>query len=370
MRLYSRDIEFIEYLCSLGDKILYDTTREPLKKTCRSVRSLIKELTGKGVVFTVDISLASIGLGKLLTLIKGYVGFEELPLKYWVNTYFGITSPYGVQVVYYYPLEHGYKFIQKQLERAFGNRVIATYNIIDVERAKPNLKKYYNPVTGEFKYNWAEWIEKIKEYTRNPKQPKRVTYRYKPQDWIDLYIVKELEKGALFTFKGLAEKLHVSTVTVTKHYELHVRGKIIRRVIPVLTKLYNSDKYRQYNTVMTCHDKRILYSIAKLLLELPITIAVAYTRDMKTIITQTAVPSKMLPEYLTLLREIEKQGITIERDYEITTAFYKRYTIPYTNYNPITGRWVKYAHETEEYHKRQETTRNLGRRVDTLIKKT
>ena len=352
-------------------KVLYDAVRK-LNMPSTSFWRRISTLRRKGITFTIDEDEKKIGLSKVgFFLYDVFLEKHEIPHSHWYNVYTISSVPFGTYLVYYYPIMYGCKFIKDEISKICKqektNYLMVNYTHIFT--AKPNFIKYFDVERGRFNYLWKEWINKINEIleAKLPQELKhypifKVEYEEKPADWIDVLILKELEKDAFISFKELSERIGIRTWKVKYHYDKHILAKgIIKGIRP---KLLYMDITNAYTCIIIFKNEEVEeYKLKKLidfLIELPFVFAIGLSSDLKILTFQIAVPYDELVGFFYFKKTLKRYfNIVLEFNYHY--QYFNKKTIPYTNYNPYTGVWVKYPGEIasflqEKLAKGQEST--------------
>lgn len=352
-------------------RVLYDAVRK-LNMPSTSFWRRISTLKRKGITFTIDVDEKKIGLSKVgFFLYDTFLEKHEIPHSHWYNVYTVSSVPFGTYLVYYYPIMYGYKFIRDEISKICKQEKTdyLMINCAHIFSARPNFIKYFDVEKGRFNYLWKDWINKIKEIFEadSPQVTNRypifiVKHEEKPEDWIDILILKELEGDAFKSFKEISERIGIRTWKVKYHYDKHILAKgIIRGIRP---KLIYTDITNAYTCISVLRNEGIdEYKLKKLidfLIELPFIFAAVLSSDLKTLALQIAVPYDELVGFFYFKKTL-KQYFDVVLEFNYHYQHFSRRTIPYTNYNPYTGVWVKYPSEVasflqEKLAKGQEST--------------
>ena len=352
-------------------RVLYDAVRK-LNMPSTSFWRRISTLKRKGITFTIDVDEKKIGLSKVsFFLYDVFLDEHEIPHSHWNNAYTISSVPFGTYLVYYYPIVYGYKFIKDEIVKICKQEK-TDYLVINYTHtfpAKPNFIKYFDVEKGRFNYFWKDWINKISEIIEAKTFQKTHHYTIfveeceeKPEDWIDLLILKELEKDAFKSFKEISEHIGIRTWKVKYHYDRHILAKgIIKGIRP---KLIYTDITNAYTCIIILKNEGVdEYRLKKLidfLVGLPFILAVVLSSDLKILTLQIAVPYDELVGFFYFKKAL-KHYFDIVLEFNYHYQYSSRRTIPYTNYNPYTGVWVKYPSELasflqEKLAKGQEST--------------
>ena len=172
----------------------------------------------------------NLGLKKVLVLAEATSGYENLLLNalkangYWiyVGRYYGQHE--GVFAVYTIPKAHDQDFVRfleeiKKLRIAKGFKL---YWSTCFQEGHVTCK-WFDFRRENWDFKWDEWVKEIpKQGTDLPftlKDPKDFVNR---ADYIDIMILKELEKDATISFTDLAEVVGTTPQNVKYHFVNHV----------------------------------------------------------------------------------------------------------------------------------------------------
>ena len=340
-------------------RVLYDAVRK-LNMPSTSFWRRISTLKRKGITFTIDIDERKIGLSKIsFFLYDVFLNRYEIPHSHWYNAYTVSSVPFGTHLVYYYPITYGYKFIKDEINKICKEEK-TDYLMIDYSftfSAKPSFTKYFDVERGRFNYFWKEWIDKIKEileYRETVKEENPAIfineYREKPEDWFDLLILKELQKDAFKSFKEISESIGIRTWKVKYHYDKHILAKgVIKGIRP---KLIYTDITNAYTCIMILQIGEIsgckLSKLIDFLIRLPFILVVTLSSDLKILSLQIVIPYDELIGFFHF-KKILKKYFKIILEFNYHYQYSSKRTIPFTNYNPYTGVWVKYPSELASF---------------------
>jgi DNA-binding Lrp family transcriptional regulator len=178
----------------------------------------------------------NMGLRKAVVLAWANPGKENLLFDcLYVNDYRNFISRcYGTRegcfAIYIIPETHIAEFMEfLETTRKMGliREMGVTWSTC-FQNVNPT-QNWFDPETESWTFSWDDWIEEMaNEGTELPYtlvDPKSFTNH---ADYIDVFIVKELEKDAAMSFVDIAKKLNTSRQNVERHYRDHVlkRGLI------------------------------------------------------------------------------------------------------------------------------------------------
>lgn len=357
----STTLKILEFLYTQTNvKTIYDAPSKlniPSTSFWRRIRSLRR----KGIKFTIALDERKIGLSKVGFFIYDvYIPLEGIPWKHWYNVHILSSIPSGTYILYYYPIMYGYRFIRDEIAK-LSKREKTDFLTIDCTHiflCQPCFTKYFDVEKGRFRYLWREWINEVKiilednsceEGEDKCKQVFDIVCRDTPRDWIDLLILKELEMDAFQTFSEIAKHLHTRTWIIKYHYYRHILPEgIIKGIIP---KLLYVDVTNAYVGIIIFKNSYAFGFKLKMFIDfltrLPFVYAVSLSSDLRTLLIQVTVPYDELIGFFNF-RGFLKKYFDVILEFNYHYRYFRRSTLPHTNYNPYTGVWVKEPSEVTE----------------------
>jgi DNA-binding Lrp family transcriptional regulator len=178
----------------------------------------------------------NMGLRKAVVLAWANPGKEDLLFDcLYVNDYRNFISRcYGIRegcfAVYIIPETHIAEFMEflETTKRMGLTREMQVTWSTCFQNVNPT-QNWFDPKTESWAFSWDDWVEEMaNEGTTLPYtlvDPKSFTNH---ADYIDVFIIKELEKNATINFVDIAKKLNTRRQNVERHYRDHVlkRGLI------------------------------------------------------------------------------------------------------------------------------------------------
>jgi len=203
-----------------------------------TVRKRIKRMISNFfITFHATIYHTNLGLKKAFVFAEAIPGREELffdCLKandFWVYVgpcYGRYEGYYGIYTV---PNAHTLEFMQfvQELEKIGVAQKVKLLWSTSLQTVN-STGKWFNHDSGAWILPWNEWMEQILAIKRTKlpytlMDPKDFPLR---ADYIDIFILKELEKDATIKLSKVAEMLNLTPEAVLHHYKKHVieRGLI------------------------------------------------------------------------------------------------------------------------------------------------
>jgi DNA-binding Lrp family transcriptional regulator len=291
-----------------------------------------------GVAFGVNIDFSSIGLRRLVIIVKSYIERDivEKDEKFgkFLNFYAPILLPFqGTLLTYYIPasIDVG------KLISALSRKDIDNYEVvIKSVYSKAKLTYHFDFIRKEFKIDWdrlyrisSESTSVIKGITDELCVEGCKSSRF---DLLDLLIIDQLEVDPFRNIVSISKELGISYAKVLRHLKQHVsrivRGFRLRLIpLPLGSSLYVCIRVEgNYN---------LLYRLANALSEL-VFIAGIHLSPQNAMYILAVITPDILNSLIKFLSEF---GV----DYDIYLLDRTRrvvYTLPYTGYSKFLRDWT------------------------------
>ena len=237
----------------------------------------------------------NLGLKKAIVLAWAAPGKEDLLFDcMFVNDYRNFISRcYGPRegcfAVYVIPIDHISEF--EEFLNAIEEFGLTSEMHVTWSTCFQNVnmtQKWFDASTESWTFSWDDWVDELRnEGTELPytlKDPELFTNK---ADYIDIFIVKELEKDAAANFVDIAQKLNIPRQTVERHYAEHVLKRGLIESVQVMISPFDKretsepiffnfrfrDKTQLAKFALSLLDKPFVHFIGKVLGE---TALVAY----------------------------------------------------------------------------------------------
>jgi len=297
-----------------------------------------------GVAFGVNIDFSSIGLRKLVIIVKDYIERDivERDNKFgkFLNFYAPILLPFqGTLLVYYIPASiDTHEIISKLTSIVRDIKDISNYNVIIksiYSRAK--FTYHFDFIRKEFKVNWDRLYRLSSESTSVVKdvdvnELRTEDYRYSKFDLLDLLIIDQLEVDPFKHIASISKELDISYAKVLKHFKQHVsrvvKGFRLRLIpLPIGSSLYVCIRVEgSYN---------LLYKLANILSEL-VFIAGIHLSPQNVMYVLAVITPDVLSS---LTRFLSEFGVYYDV-YLLDRTRRVAYTLPYTGYSKFLRGWT------------------------------
>ncbi len=350
----------------------------------RIIQSYIKRLMKSRVVPVAKINYLAIGLFILIIHIPREIKPSNIPYREWLLYYSMTLEPYGTLLVYYIPisyLDYLVSSIKNQIMK--NGDGIKVYLFEKGERLQPCFSNMcwklqhttdhiYHLFTG-YKYdelkNIYTNIEKL--HTKLEEKDNFANMRLKPNDLIDLILLKEFQYNAFKLVTDISKEFSIPYRSVKKHLEKHlIKWKLIEGIflpLNIFTPLI-----RKYKLIyMSFRDPESYWRTLLFFKNIAYTISIyrniGLTYENKLDLTDNS-------EHDMLITILEP----MEREYELYRFIYKesanigleefqvfnpsitssmKYSIPYTNFDQEAKDWTINTEETYKLYLRRISAR-------------
>ncbi|MCS7385487.1 MAG: Lrp/AsnC family transcriptional regulator [archaeon GB-1867-005] len=309
-------------------------------------------LNNKMLKITTKINYPKIGLR------PSYILIEILPRKrifvkealkandYWnyIAPCFGYYNGFYVSAAIPFGKEIEFKsFLESMQQSGLIKRFLIEWveDIIDISRGF----YWFDFKRKKWLFRWNDWIKEI--VNGSSSSTSKVDFdqnnlMFKP-DYIDIFILKELEKDACVSFREIASKLEMTPPAIRYHYYNHVlRFKLIRGYRPVVFP-YPSSVADMYVFRVEFNNNVLLNKFIKSLNGKPFSSSVAKVVNKNVIYMNVYLPKLEFFNFVNALLSLASIGVISDFSYIILDIKnYLRQTIPYERY--VDGRWI-YPHK-------------------------
>ena len=307
----------------------------------------------------------NMGLKKAIVFAEAAQGHEDFLLKclqvnkFWIYL-FRCYGPYeGCGGVWTIPINQTieYERFLSTLEEAGVAKAVHLYWSTCFQNV-PVTKKWFDREKGSWVLNWDEWLDEVQKIEGELPDTLR-----DPDDWpikadyVDLLIIKELEKDAKITFPNLSRILKIPLETIKYHYREHIMKRrllesyqviIYRFPFAISEMLFFVFKFDSYDNLtkfaLSMLDKPFSYMLGKVLKE-------------NMLISHIFLPRTEFRNFVMALSTLVRKGFLREYTYVFQDMRQTwRVTIPYEFFKD--GDWnydhLKHINELEkvieEYH--------------------
>lgn len=365
------NLKILEALTIYGPRNITEVSRR-LRLHPEVLRKKIKRINSQTFLrFHVNVYHTNLGLKKALVFAECFPGYEDVLFNaFKVNNFWIFLSRcYGMfegcTGIFVIPKENCHLFESyinqlKELGIAKNMQVYwsTCFHYI------PLNSKYFNPESKMWIFDWEKWLQEVE----NEKAELPYTlidpedFRLKA-DYIDLFIIKELEKDATTTFKDIANKLGISPQLVRYHYYNHVTGKGLLESFETTVFYFGRDADFIF-FIFTFKDWEKLAKFASSLMDKPFVRTLGKILGRSELYGYLYLPRNEFRRFLDALSKLIKKGFLQTYQYVIQDLNSSlRATIPFENFKD--GQWL---YDNEKYI--EELQKLVNESVPKLIKTT
>ena len=275
-----------------------------LNESIDKIKKKLAMMKNHGLRIVCKIDHYRMGLLKTVVFSKN-TGWEGYEYNYLLKSYFETISPsLGAFYVIYTPIAAGIEADEMVylLDPEF-------YFVTEITvYPRPKYKKYFDFTLNEPVNNFRLVEERFRGYIESIVLPELRTAKI--LDWLDLLIVKELEKNALLNLSDIAFNLsvalgrNVATRSVRKHYHSHVIGQ---GLIQGATFAYSPFPANSSMLValVTEGSPKINYALARAFSETFMHRGSLISRSSRMALHLLILPNRDISEFTLFLRNIE-----------------------------------------------------------------
>ena len=358
------DAKILQALGTIGPRNVHEIARE-LGMPTETVWYRIKRLHSRFSMFVQgNVYHTNVGLRKLIVFAEAFPGYEDVLYEgaksndYWIYLSQCLGGPITCLGVYAIPDEHAEDFEKfvLRLEELGIAKSTQTYWSTSFQTVNLTLS-WFNPNSSHWELAWDKWIEEVRNQDCTQELPYTLLdpeeYDQKA-DYIDIFILKELEKNAAIRFSDLAKMLGTSIQNVRYHFENHIVKRKMLEGWQVLIPHFGKEGVETSFFLFDFENQKNLRRFASSLLNKPFIRTVGKVFGDSKLFVQVYLPRKEFRPFLEALSKIVKSGLLKSYKYVIQDLTKRqRQTISFEFFE--NKKWV-YAHE--DYLKRAEEIAN------------
>ena len=349
--LDSLDVKILDALAAVGPRNVHEIARK-LQIPTETVWYRVKRLHSHFSMFVrANVFHTNIGLRKALLFAEAYPGYEDTLYEaaktndYWIyiSQCLGSTTFFGVYAIPDPYVEEFKRFASRLEElnlarntRTFWSTSFQTVNV------KP---KWFNPDVQSWELDWNKWAEEVKSTDESKLPFTLVDPKSYPQkaDYMDIFILKELEKKATIKLSDLAKMLGTSIQNVRYHFETHVVKENLLEGWQILFPHFGKETADTYFFLFSFQNHENLRKFALSLLDKPFARTVGKVFGENQLFVQIYLPRKDFRQFIEVLSKLIRSGVLESHEYVIQDlGRSQRQTISYEFFKD--GKWV-YNHQ-------------------------
>lgn len=345
------DLKVLEGLGMYGPRNVSQLARK-LGMPIRMVSRRIKRMRSRNFLWLhADIYHTYLGLKKAVVIAEATLGYEKLLLdclkanEFWIFTARCHGRFEGYLGVYTIPENHcndfeGFLTKLKELGVAQNTHIFWSTCF---QKVNPTTN-WFNSKSQDWTFPWETWIEEIPtEETKLPStllEPEDFPIK---GDYVDIFILKEMEKDATISFRDMAKMLGMTPQAVKYHYDEHVVKLSLLEGFEIRALPYDRAVSDFYYFIFKFPDKTKMAKFAHSLLDKPFVDVLARILGQPGMISKLYLPRKELKNFHDSLSTLIRKSFLQDYDYIIQDSEeWSRETIPYQCFENET--WV-YDHE-------------------------
>jgi DNA-binding Lrp family transcriptional regulator len=266
----------------------------------------------------------NIGLRKVVTFAEAKPGYEDLLYQclkandYWLYLSQCVGTPkclaiFGIPAGKEKEFE---EFISKIQQLETVDNVKFTWSTC-FQNVNPT-SVWFDKTSEEWVFPWESWLQEIQTKRRELPYTLKDPDKYaQTADWIDIVILKELEKNSAVKLKDIARKLGTSLQRVKYHFENHViRGKMFEGH-QIIAEHYKALSAETYYFRFDFGDYGSFAGFANSLLNKPFARAMGKAYQKNQLFAQIYLPRQQLRGFIEALSKLVRSGFMKTYEYVI-----------------------------------------------------
>jgi len=350
-RLGLTDLKILEGLGIYGPRNISQLARK-LRMSNGLVRRRIQRMQARKLLWLhANIYHTNLGLKKAVVLAEATQGNEKLLpecLKandFWIYVSRCYGRIDGCLGIYTIPKDHCNNFEEftaKLEEQGVAKNIQLFWSTCF---HKVNLTtNWFDEEPQEWIFPWKKWIdETLSQGTRLPytlKDPKDFQVK---GDYVDVFILKEMEKDAAIDFKDIAEKLGLTIQGVKYHYSKHVLERGLLENFDIEFFPFNELISDRYLFIFRFPNNRKMTKFACSLLNKPFVSVLGKILQQPAMVSSVYLPKIEFKNFLDSISILIRKGVVKSYFYVIQhSGEWSRQTLSYEFFQNKT--WI-YNHQ-------------------------
>lgn len=266
----------------------------------------------------------NIGLRKVLVLAEAKPGYENLLFQclkandYWLYVSQCIGAPKSL-IIYGIPAgkegefeEFLNKLEETDLIRGFSFYWSTCIHIVNT------TSTWFDKRSEEWTFPWESWLKELEtsqgELPFTLKEPDEYTQK---ADWIDIIILKELEKDCTVKLEKIAKILKMTPQAVKYHFKNHVIKEQMLEGPQILANHYKGLSPETYIFIFTFKNYNNFSNFAHSLLNKPFARGMGKVYQQNQLYVQIYLPRQQLRNFIEALSKLIRIGFLETYDYLI-----------------------------------------------------
>jgi len=334
------DLRILEAFGTYGPRNLARIARE-LRINAGSLRKRVKRRSFPEVFLNINVYHTNLGLRKCVVFADAAKGNEELLYKsmkipdYWLYLSRCYGTYEGCLGIFTIPVNKETKFKQylRELEKSgiannmksFWSTCFHTVNL---------TRNWFDVENKTWMFKWDGWVEEIRAKDKEPRELPLTLIDPKeyPQlaDFMDVFILKELEKDATVSFTEIGKKAGVTKQDIKYHFEKHIIQHGLIETFQVISFPFEKAVSDFYFFTFWFDSEESMRRFAVSLLNKPFMRSIGKVFGENGLIVQLYLPRVEFREFVDRLSELCRLGLLKDYWYVIQDwRKIERETIPY-----------------------------------------
>lgn len=326
------DLKIVEALGTYGPRNISRVARkirlhpETLRKRIRRLQSLFSLLVRASIYHT------NLGLKKAFITARATPGSENLlwnALKtngYWLYLCSCYGQPETCYGIYGIPSDNTREFkqfLQTMMDLQIVERIELAWSTC--LHTINSLGTWFNGKLQTWIFPWKEWISEIQNETTNlPKTLVETKYFPQKADWIDVMILKELEKNAMVPFKDIAKMLGEHPDKIQYHFHKHVIGRELLEGFQISLRYFAESIVDSFYFTFNFHNEKTLARFASSLLDKPFMRGLGKTIGKDALFGLAYIPRSEFRNFVDALSKLISKGLLRSFSYIIEDSSKKQ----------------------------------------------
>ena len=314
----------------------------------------VKKLIEKGFLnIKAKTNSHKLGLMKAVLIAHTNHGHTETLLKaientgYWTYTARCYGKFNGVYAVFSFPFEHKTS-LEEYIERARQLGALSNYELFwttNIFEVAPSFDQF-DFRRKAWNFAWQEWLREIMhssahlpEHLRNPE-----SYDINA-DYIDLLILKELEKDGLRDFTKLSKVAKITPQAIRHRFHQHILKRNLITEFELATLPYPLQVSDLCAFVFNFKNESVMAKFANSLIDKPFVLSRARIIGKNSLVVHFYVPKVEFSNLIESLNLLATKDIIEDFHYvSLDVASFKRQTVSYEFFHE--GKWIYNSAET------------------------
>jgi len=345
------DLQIVEGLSIYGPRNISMLARQ-LGMPTEKVRRRIKRMRTQNKLWLhANIYHTNLGLKKAVVIAEATLGHEKvLPnfLKandFWIYIARCYGKFEGCLGAYTVPKDHCHSFEDfiAKLEELAVTKTTHIFWSSCFQKVNPTLN-WFDTKSEDWVFPWEKWIEEIpSEQNELPSTLQDPKDFFIQGDYVDIFILKEMEKDATTDLGDIAKKLRLTLQAVKYHYQEHIMKQRLLENFEIEMLPYDETVSDFYFFFFEFPDMDKMAKFALSLMDKPFVFALGKILGRPGMMSQLYLPRIELKNFKDSLSTLIRQGFLKSYDYVIQhSGEWSRQTISYEFFK--NENWI-YEHE-------------------------